>query len=92
MKFRKSTSENQLIYQVPEVLIKALQSLDVESLVLIPGEEILFQSQGVSNFGLIKDERITSEDLLALIRVVRRSRESHRGALELARGPIGAGK
>jgi len=59
MKFRKSTSENQLIYQVPEVLIKALQSLDVESLVLIPGEEILFQSQGVSNFGLIKDDRIT---------------------------------
>jgi two-component system sensor histidine kinase SenX3 len=92
MKFRKSTSENQLIYQVPEVLIKALQSLDVESLVLIPGEEILFQSQGVSNFGLIKDERITSEDLLALIRVVRRTRESHRGSLELARGPIGAGK
>jgi two-component system sensor histidine kinase SenX3 len=92
MKFRKSTSENQLIYQVPEVLIKALQSLDVESLVLIPGEEILFQSQGVSNFGLIKDDRITSEDLLALIRVVRRTRESHRGSLELARGPIGAGK
>jgi two-component system sensor histidine kinase SenX3 len=92
MKFRKSSSENQLIYQVPEVLIKALQSLDVESLVLIPGEEILFQSQGVSNFGLIKDERITSEDLLALIRVVRRTRESHRGSLELARGPIGAGK
>jgi len=92
MKFRKSTSENQLIHQVPEVLIKALQSLDVESLVLIPGEEILFQSQGVSNFGLIKDERITSEDLLALIRVVRRTRESHRGSLELARGPIGAGK
>ncbi|MEY3169769.1 MAG: hypothetical protein RL421_1012 [Actinomycetota bacterium] len=92
MKFRKSTSENQLIYQVPEVLIKALQSLDVESLVLIPGEEILFQSQGVSNFGLIKDDRITSEDLLALIRVVRRTRESHRGTLELARGPIGAGK
>ena len=92
MKFRKSTSENQVIDQVPEVLIKALQSLDVESLVLIPGEEILFQSQGVSNFGLIKDERITSEDLLALIRVVRRTRESHRGTLELARGPIGAGK
>jgi two-component system sensor histidine kinase SenX3 len=60
--------------------------------VLIPGEEILFQSQGVSNFGLIKDDRITSEDLLALIRVVRRTRESHRGTLELARGPIGAGK
>jgi two-component system sensor histidine kinase SenX3 len=29
---------------------------------------------------------------MALIRVVRRSGETHRGALELARGPIGAGK
>jgi two-component system sensor histidine kinase SenX3 len=59
---------------------------------LIPGEEILFQSQGISGFGLVKDDRITSEDLLALVRVVRRKNETHRGTLELARGPIGGGK
>lgn len=92
MKFRKDTSENELTFQIPDVLIRTLESLDVESLVLIPGEEVIFQSEGISNFGLLKDDRITSEELLALIRVVRRTRESHRGSLELARGPIGAGK
>jgi len=92
MKFRKSTSENQSNKNLPNVLIKTLQSLEVESMVLLPGEEIIFQSPGLANFGLVKDERITSEELLALIRVVRRSRETHRGPIELARGPIGGGK
>jgi two-component system sensor histidine kinase SenX3 len=37
-------------------------------------------------------ERITSEDLMALIRVARRTNETHRSRIEIARGPIGAGK
>ena len=92
MKFRKVASENNVNHGLPDVLIKTLQSLEVESIILIPGEEILFQSQGISGFGLVKDDRITSEDLLALVRVVRRKNETHRGTLELARGPIGGGK
>ena len=92
MKFRKVASENNVNHGLPDVLIKTLQSLEVESIILIPGEEILFQSQGISGFGLMKDDRITSEDLLALVRVVRRKNETHRGTLELARGPIGGGK
>ena len=92
MKFRKSESENQVNRRLPELLIKTLQSLEVESLVLLPGEEVIFQSAGIANFGLLKEERITSEDLLALIRVVRRKKERHRGSIELARGPIGGGK
>lgn len=92
MKFRKVASENNVNHGLPDVLIKTLQSLEVESIIFIPGEEILFQSQGISGFGLVKDDRITSEDLLALVRVVRRKNETHRGTLELARGPIGGGK
>ncbi len=92
MKFRKVASENNVNHGLPDVLIKTLQSLEVESIILIPGEEILFQSQGISGFGLVRDDRITSEDLLALVRVVRRKNETHRGTLELARGPIGGGK
>lgn len=92
MKFRKSESENQVTHRLPDLLIKTLQSLEVESLVLLPGEEIIFQSPGIASFGLLKDERISSEELLALIRVVRRKKESHRGSIELARGPIGGGK
>jgi two-component system sensor histidine kinase SenX3 len=92
MKFRRSANNDQQSSELPKLLIKTLESLEVESLVLVPGESILFQSSGISTFGIIKDERIVSEDLMALIRVVRRSGETHRGALELARGPIGAGK
>ena len=92
MKFRKSASENQSNRNLPSVLIQTLQSLEVESLILLPGEEVIFQSAGLSNFGLMKEERISSEELLALIRVVRRTKETHRGPIELARGPLGGGK
>lgn len=92
MKFRRSANKDLFSVELPDLLIKTLESLEVESLVVIPGESILFQSTGISNFGVVRDERIISEDLLALIRVVRRSNETHRGNLELARGPIGVGK
>ena len=92
MRFRRKSSENSFVDELPDILIKTLTSLEVESLVLIPGERILFQSSGISAFGILKDERIINEDLMALIRVVRRTHETHRGSLELARGPIGSGK
>ncbi len=77
---------------LPQVLLKTLQSLESESLIIVPGEKILFQSTGISNFAIVKEERITSEDLMALIRVARRTNETHRSRIEIARGPIGAGK
>ena len=93
MKFRRqevAPLETQEI--LPQVLLKSLQSLESESLIVIPGEQILFQSPGISNFAILKDERIISEDLMALIRVARRTNETHRSRIEIARGPIGAGK
>ena len=93
MKFRRQEGDNLEAPEVlPQVLLKTLQSLESESLIIIPGEQILFQSPGISNFAIVKDERITSEDLMALIRVARRTNESHRSRIEIARGPIGAGK
>ena len=77
---------------LPQVLLKTLQSLESESLIIVPGEKILFQSPGISNFAIVKEERITSEDLMALIRVARRTNETHHSRIEIARGPIGAGK
>ena len=92
MKFRKYAGEQELSNQLPDLLIRTLNSLEVESLIVVPADFVIFQSSGAGSFGLIKDDRITSEELMALIRVVRRTRDSHRGTLELARGPIGAGK
>jgi len=93
MKFRRQEGENLEAPELPpQVLLKTLQSLESESLIIVPGEKILFQSSGISSFAIVKDERITSEDLMALIRVARRTNESHRSLIEIARGPIGAGK
>jgi len=93
MKFRRQEGENLEAPEVlPQVLLKTLQSLESESLIIIPGEQILFQSPGIINFAIVKEERITSEDLMALIRVARRTNETHRSRIEIARGPIGAGK
>ena len=91
MKFRKDANESQP-HELPDILLTVLQSLEADSMILIPGDVTLFQSQGISNFGLLKEERLASEELAALIRVVRRTNETHRGSLEIARGPIGEGK
>lgn len=93
MMFRRQSAESPETHiGIPEVLIKTLQSLESESLIVIPGEEILFQSNGVANFAIVKDEKITSEDLMALIRVARRTNQSHQSRIEIARGPIGPGR
>jgi len=90
MKFRKDADDGRL--ELPEILIKVLDSLESKSLVVLPGELIRYQSGDLDSFGVTKDGRITSEDLIALIRGVRRTNETHRGSLEFARGPIGEGK
>ncbi len=92
MRFRKDASDLDERIEIPELLIKTLESLEAESLLVLPGEVIVYESEKLSNFGLVKDGRVTSEELIALIRVVRRSNETHRGAIEIARGPIGEGK
>ena len=92
MRFRKDASDLDQRLEIPELLIRTLNSLESESLLVLPGEVILHQSEGLINFGVLRDGRIASEDLIALIRGVRRSNEARRGSIEIARGPIGQGK
>lgn len=95
MKFLRSKGEaefNDASELLPEILITTLLALQSDSLILLPGEVPIFQSAGVSNFGVVRENRVVSEELLALVRVVRRTSQLHRGAIELPRGPIGEGK
>lgn len=92
MKFRKDANDGTPVTQLPEILLTVLNSLEAESLILLPGDTPLFESEGIASFGLLRNGRVTSEELAALIRVVRRTNEIHRGSLEIARGPIGEGK
>lgn len=92
MKFRKDANDETPVLQLPEILLTVLNSLEAESMILLPGDISLFESDGIASFGLLKNGRVGSEELAALIRVVRRTNEIHRGSLEIARGPIGEGK
>ncbi len=92
MLFRRESNDLEDRIEIPDLLIKALESLESESLLVLPGEVIVYESDGLSSFGLVRDGRVTSEELIALIRVVRRTNETHRGSIEIARGPIGEGK
>ena len=95
MQFLRSKGEaefNDAPELIPEILITTLLALQSDSLILLPGEVPIFQSAGVSNFGVVRENRVVSEELLALVRVVRRTSQLHRGAIELPRGPIGEGK
>ena len=92
MKFRKDASDSDNSYELPEILRTVLTSLEADSMIILPGDVILFQSQGISSFGLLRENRLSSEELAALIRVVRRTNETYRGSMEIARGPIGEGK
>jgi len=68
-----------------------LTLFDAESIVLSPGDGIVFQSKGIATFNLVRDLHLTNESLLRLVRATRRSGQIQEATLELPRGPIGAG-
>jgi two-component system sensor histidine kinase SenX3 len=76
---------------LPEVLLETLTQLDHDVLVLAPGEVSTFATEGIEKMGLLKDGRLQSPELIALIRVVRRTGQAQTGKIEIPRGPIGEG-
>jgi len=76
---------------LPEVLLETLTKLDQDVLVLAPGEVSTFATEGIEKLGVLKDGRLQSPELIALIRVVRRTGQAQTGKIEIPRGPIGEG-
>lgn len=69
-----------------------LQAIDAESMVVTPGDKVIYYSNGIQTFNLIKDARIQNSELNNLIRAARRSGVQQDATLELPRGPVGGGK
>lgn len=78
--------------EIPEILETALLANEDESMILSPGETAIFQTSGIGALGVLRDNRLASEELLALVRLVRRSGELKMANLEIPRGPIGDGR
>jgi two-component system sensor histidine kinase SenX3 len=77
---------------LPELLIKTLNALDRDSLILDANGNAIFTTSNIDKLNLLKDGKIFSEEFLALIRVVRRTGVKQEASFELPRGPIGEGK
>lgn len=89
MRFRRSESEQGR--EIPQMLLQTLAQLDQDAIILAPGEVTIFATDGVDKLGLLRDGRLQSPELIALIRVVRRDGQAQTGKIEIPRGPIGEG-
>ena len=92
MKFLRRDIEAPEPRALPEMLLETLNLLDGDSMILAPGEIPLFITSGVETLGILKDGRIQSSELIATVRVVRRTHNQQVGVIEIPRGPIGEGK
>lgn len=88
---RAKADEAQSERELPLLLISALNQIDGSSLVVAPGEIAIFTNPEAEQLGILRDGRIQSEELLASIRVVRRTNIKQTGTIDIARGPIGEG-
>ncbi len=76
---------------VPQSLIDLLNSIDAESLLLDGSDHIQYATDGIATFNLTRDSFIFNNDLMNMVRAVRRSGQMQEANLELRRGPIGSG-
>ena len=77
--------------ELSPMLIDVLRGLDGDCLVLAPGEIPVYVSEGVEKLNILREDRINSPELIALVRVVRRTLKVQTGEISVPRGPIGEG-
>jgi len=87
---RRRVSEVPLL-EIPSGVLDLLKIIDAEFLVLAPGEVVLKSSNHSEALNLVREGRLVSDPILALVRAVRRSREYQEATVELPRGPVGEG-
>lgn len=92
MKFSRKGSLEADPRALPDILVETLSLLEEDSLILAPGEVPIFSTPGIETLGILRDDRIQSPELLATVRVVRRTHTQQVGKIDIPRGPIGEGK
>lgn len=90
MWFRKEVSETH-DSPVPDFIFDLINHLDEDVLLIGPGDKPIFSSNGIESLNVLRDSRLLTPELSAIVRAVRRTRVPHNGKLEIARGPIGEG-
>jgi two-component system sensor histidine kinase SenX3 len=70
---KKNPEDNFNTNVIPSSLVLTLNALDRESIIIDTGGNIVFSTEKIGMLNLIKDGRLSSQELLALVRVVRRT-------------------
>ena len=83
--------ENNNSNEISPIFFKVLSELGQDALLVAPGEVVRFATEGIETLNILRENRITSPELVALIRVVRRTQQTHTGNIDVPRGPIGEG-
>lgn len=76
---------------LPAGAADVLAVLQSSAVVLDPAEDVVQASPAAYAFGIVRDGRMVSNELLDLARQVRRHGEIRQAELELSRGPLGGG-
>lgn len=92
MKFRREDPQTDERRILPEILIETLLQLDGDAFILASGEVPIFATPGTEQLGILRDGKVQSAELMATVRVVRRTHQKQVGKIDIPRGPIGEGK
>jgi two-component system, OmpR family, sensor histidine kinase SenX3 len=91
MKSTSATFDDGFQDSISEEVAELLNVVDIASIILNASERPIFYSNMASVLGVVRDEKVVADNLLALIRVVRRSGKVQSGVIEIPLGPIGEG-
>ena len=83
--------EMSLLDGVSPQVRELLDAMDLASVLFAPGDIPVYFSKATQSLGIIRDQKVVGEELLALIRVVRRTKVAQSGQVEIPLGPIGQG-
>ncbi len=86
---RDDTSDQNAI--VPDFISDLIDHLDEDVVLIGPSDVAIFSSAGIENLNVIREGRVLTPEISAIVRAVRRSGVSHQGKIEVPRGPIGEG-
>ena len=90
----KRKSEVTEYFNPPEItpaMATILTNIDAEAIIVGPSDTVIYVSNSVNNFNLLRDGRIQNESIQHLVRAVRRSGNIQEATMELPRGPLGRG-
>jgi two-component system sensor histidine kinase SenX3 len=99
MIFRRSTEaetsdslDASALQDLPEPLLRTFELLEDEVLVIDTEDSPIFQSAGIATLNIVREGRLDGDEILAIVRAVRRTGKPHQGLIEIPRGPIGQGR